>query len=388
MASADEDRCSKHACHANVLCYSRLFCLTLRGKMLNNRLSLLALFAPSILAQANLGPTSLINSFETPQDLKMLSASSATFTQVTQDVTRRAVCAPGELSGPRVSPPSIFSAQSAGLPPWNWSGLGGLAFDVCNPSGQTLNLYVVMTDATPFNGADKSDVADWGAALDANSCGTMLTLFQNPPPPLSMGMQVAPPVPGYIVMQYDDGTVDFSHIYQFEFYLKSPPAPVTLLFDNVRVFSANVSSLLYTGIVDSFGQYTQESWPGKVSSDNDLTEEAQLESEQAVAMPGSADQYGGNLGFPAVEATGFFRTTQDAAGRWWLVTPLGHLFFSIGMDEVPWLTTAQVATGTLTTDTQGRQQMFTSLPASGDPLAAFDTPAGSWPPPAEFGHSV
>ena len=159
-----------------------------------------------------------------------------------------------------------------------------------------------------------------------------------------------------------------------------------MIFDNVRVFTANVGSLLYTGIVDSYGQFTQEAWPGKVSSDNDLQVEAQAESALPFPASGSLDPYGGNLSLPSVAATGFFRTTQDAAGKWWLVTPLGHLFFATGMDEIPYLTTAKIATGQRTTDTQGRLQMFTSLPASTDPLAAFYTPAWStWPPPASLG---
>ena len=168
--------------------------------MLNNRLSLLLLLAPSLFAQANLGSTTLINSFETAQDLKMLSTTSATYTKVTQDVTNGQYAL--QVNFQVASFPSInFLSQLAGLQPWNWSNFGGLAFDVCNPTGQTVALSLVMTDATPLNGADKSHVADWSAPVGADSCGTMLTLFQNSPSPLSMGMQGGPPVPGYIVMQ-------------------------------------------------------------------------------------------------------------------------------------------------------------------------------------------
>jgi hypothetical protein len=186
--------------------------------MLKKSLSLLVLFASNILAQSNLGSVTLINSFETPQDLKMLSTTSATFTQVTQDATdgTHALQVNFQLANFAFI---NFRTQLAGLPPWNWSGQGGLAFDVCNPTGQTVNVHVLMTDTTPLNGGDKTHVADWTAPLAANSCGTMLTPFQNLPSPLSMGMQFAPPLPGYILMQQSDGTVDFSHIYEFDFYL-------------------------------------------------------------------------------------------------------------------------------------------------------------------------
>jgi len=354
--------------------------------MLKKSLSLLLLFAPGILAQANLGSTTLINSFETPQDLKMLSTTAATFTQVTTDVTAGQYAV--QVTYQPATPPAKFSflnftAQSASLPPWNWSGLGGLAFDACNPGTDPVTIALVMGDQTPLNGGDKSNVEDWSATLNAGTCGTVLALFGNLPTPLSMGMQTAPPLPGFILMQYQDGTVDFSQIHQFDFYIASPAAPVTLIFDNVRVFTANIGSQLYTGIVDAFGQFTGASWPGKVSSASDLQAQAQAESALPFPASGSLDQYGGSLALPAVASTGYFRTTQDAAGKWWLVTPLGHLFFATGVDKVPWITTPST-TGDKSSDTQGREQMFTFLPAAADPLAALDTPAGHYPPPANL----
>lgn len=351
--------------------------------MLNNRLSLLVLFAPSLLSQANLGTTTLINSFETPQDLKVLSTLSASFTQVTQDATNGQYAL--QVNFQLASFAFLnFRTQLAGLPPWNWSDQGGLAFDVCNPTGQTVNVHVLMTDATPLNGSDKTHVADWAAPLAANSCGTMLVPFQNPPSPLSMGMQAPPPLPGYILMQYQDGTVDFSHVYEFDFYLNNPPSPTTLIFDNVRVFNANESSQLYTGIVDAYGQFAKVTWPGKVSSDTDLTAQAKAEAALPLPASGSFDKYGGILALPSVATTGYFRTTQDAAGKWWLVTPLGHLFFATGIVQVPYLTTPSTL-GRQATDTQGREQMFTFLPGATDPLAAFNTAPVSYVPPASLG---
>jgi hypothetical protein len=288
--------------------------------MLNNHRSLLLLLllAPKLFAQANLGATTLINSFETPQDLKMLSTTAATFKQVTTDATAGQYAV--QVTYQPATPPAKFSflnftAQSAGLPPWNWSGLGGLAFDACNPGTDPVTIGLVMGDQTPLNGNDKSHTEGWTATLNANTCGTVVALFGNLPTPVSMGMQAGPPLAGLILMQYQVGTVDFSQIHQFDFYIPSPAAPVTLIFDNVRVFTANIGSLLYTGIIDAYGQFAKETWPGKVSSDDDLKAQAQLESAQKVAGPSATDPYGGTLALPAVSATGYFRTTQDAAGR-------------------------------------------------------------------------
>ncbi len=53
----------------------------------------------------------------------------------------------------------------------------------------------------------------------------------------------------------------------------------------------------------------------------------------AAASPPALDRWGGRLDRPARAATGFFRTEQTE-GRWWLVTPEGHLFWNVGINAV------------------------------------------------------
>ncbi len=137
--------------------------------------------------------------------------------------------------------------------------------------------------------------------------------------------------------------------------------------------------------MDRFGQYTRADWPGKVKSEADL--KAQLADEQAElkarpAMP-ERDEYGGWAAGPKLEATGYFRTVKRD-GKWWLVTPSGHLFFSLGMDSV------NPSEGA--TMVEGREQMFEWLPGEGDPLAAHfqvsrrraPAGAGNQRPPRSF----
>src|ERR1700757_4486107 len=50
------------------------------------------------------------------------------------------------------------------------------------------------------------------------------------------------------------------------------------------------------------------------------------------AQSGEYDRYGGWLKLSGTK-TGFFHTPQ-IDGRWWLVTPDGHAFFSKGVDNV------------------------------------------------------
>lgn len=51
------------------------------------------------------------------------------------------------------------------------------------------------------------------------------------------------------------------------------------------------------------------------------------------ARPFATDRWGGRTDRPARRATGFFRTEQ-IDGRWWLVTPEGHLYWNVGINSV------------------------------------------------------
>ena len=56
--------------------------------------------------------------------------------------------------------------------------------------------------------------------------------------------------------------------------------------------------------------------------------------------PTGWDKYGGSKDGPALKATGFFYPAKHD-GKWWLVTPGGHLFFSRGegkkiMEKISW----------------------------------------------------
>jgi hypothetical protein len=130
-------------------------------------------------------------------------------------------------------------------------------------------------------------------------------------------------------------------------------------------------------LVDQFGQWMGDDWPGKATSLDQLRA-AWAAEEKALASTALPEcRYGGYEGTKA-QATGFFRV-EKIDGKWWFVDPDGHLFLSVGSDSI----------GTsAATVTQGREQLFAALPpadpASGRPRAASSPliapPAA--PPPA------
>lgn len=86
-------------------------------------------------------------------------------------------------------------------------------------------------------------------------------------------------------------------------------------------------------MVDEFGQARWLDWPGKIHREEELREDGRKDIALAVAAPQAEDQrsrYGGLLGGPKLEATGFFRV-EKVDGKWWFVDPEGNLFWSLGV---------------------------------------------------------
>ncbi len=90
-------------------------------------------------------------------------------------------------------------------------------------------------------------------------------------------------------------------------------------------------------LLDKYGQYNLADWPDKIKSDADLVADAQKEADllkNTKPLPADGcDMYGGELSAGNFKATGFFRF-EKVDGRWWLVSPEGHLFFLKGMDSL------------------------------------------------------
>lgn len=116
-----------------------------------------------------------------------------------------------------------------------------------------------------------------------------------------------------------------------EFVLMDLQAAGTLTPPTAQVTDADP----YFPCIDTFGQYRHRDWPGKLKSLEELRERARAEESEwsARPRPDDWDEWGGWKGGPALPATGFFRTAKHE-GKWWLVDPAGHLFWSHGVDCV------------------------------------------------------
>jgi hypothetical protein len=91
-------------------------------------------------------------------------------------------------------------------------------------------------------------------------------------------------------------------------------------------------------------------------------EQQQLKTWLAERERSSLDKFGGWNKGPDFKASGFFRT-EKSDGRWYLVTPEGHPFYSLGVNTV--------AADTSQTYVAGREWMFGALPKVDEPLASY-----------------
>ena len=133
-------------------------------------------------------------------------------------------------------------------------------------------------------------------------------------------------------------------------------------FSNLRVSPWNVPIGKAAGplddsifpFVDPYGQFIHREWQGKVHADADLIAARQAEEADLKNHPGPAewDAYGGWARGPALKATGHFRT-EKVDGKWWLVDPDGHLFWSHGITCVGM---------TVTSSVKNREHFYAALP--------------------------
>jgi hypothetical protein len=254
---------------------------------------------------------------------------------------------------------------------WGWSQMSRLVIPVENPGDEALTLLLGVEDQMSRSMTGQVGIAPRSASN--------LAISIDASPPQSMGMIAGPSRaaagldPGTLPITATAGAIDGSHVTLFRLGMPRPWAPKPLVVEPPRVEPDRTS---YDGIVDGFGQFLPGEWPEKVSSAQMLrakgAEEARAVAQWLADSP-RRDRFGGLLEAGGFRATGFFRTeTRD--GRWWLVTPEGNAFFSIGMDVIALAGETYV---------DGREFMFRDLPVPDGELAAHwsesDDRGGLWP---------
>src|SRR6516225_4268386 len=252
--------------------------------------------------------------------------------------------------------------------PADWSGVSALAIPIDNPTTEPIDL-VIRVDDDPHADGEHHSLSGRPLVRPGEAGVLILPLPTNDA--LPMGMVAGPPreaprLDTFVrVIGGARGAIERRHVTAIHLILLRRSAGRSLIFGDPGIISgSDPGPEVYRSIVDSFGQYARAGWDGKIGSNEDLQrarfgEEQQLQELLPPAL--RLDRYGGLLEGPAFDATGFFRT-ERRDDRWWLVTPDGHGFFSLGIDVV--------SPDIGATFVEGREFMFAELPGSGSPLAA------------------
>jgi hypothetical protein len=239
--------------------------------------------------------------------------------------------------------------------PLDCGRFGAVAFHVKNPAGSPVTLHLEVKDTAG---------ARTQGTFKLRAHGDLAVAFPlNSPDPLDMGMRGPAAIPGYRLFTCDHQKLDLSRIAS----IAVRPSESGITIADVRL----IPGITYNKIVDPFGQFALEDWPGKLKDQSGFAQRRAAEEAAIAAHPRlpDHDEYGGWAAGPTLDATGFFRAAKRD-GKWWLVTPGGHLFLSFGVNSI---TTTEGDT-----ITEGREEMFQWLPARGDPLAAHFRENRDW----------
>ncbi|WP_371920675.1 beta-agarase [Pseudomonas sp. HMWF032] len=270
------------------------------------------------------------------------------------EVLRRVAFHPAQQPSLRLSP------QSGS---WDWSQQTVISLRVQNAMDWALTLDVQIDSLD-------GQRLQTRIALPAGPVQTLLIPLKATTP-RDQGMRAGLPMPWthkgqrWLLADTVSGALDLSQVSAVTVSIPQPKAKQQILISQFAVSSEPLSQAAYAGIVDRYGQFTRADWPEKVKSDPQLQDAIAQEQKQLqdwLAERPAQDKFAGWLGGQPFEASGFFRT-EKRDGRWYLITPEGHPFYSLGVNAV----TAQQSA----TYIEGREGMFSELPPAGDALAIY-----------------
>ncbi len=254
-------------------------------------------------------------------------------------------------------PSALFRA---GDRPWDWSAYNGLMLTVHNPGTESVQFGVRVDDDPRADGALYCRQG-WGT-IEPGKTGTFVLPLSSSDP-MSIGMRGLPnPRPDVqSIALTTNNELRTQHIVAFQIFMHRPKQPTPLIVQEIRLVSWLPDPKTLRAIIDEYGQYTETDWLGKVKTPDDFKRHLAEEERDLQAHPSipEYDEFGGWKDGPQLPATGYFRT-EKVNGKWWLVTPKGTLFLSIGMDCV------RTDEATMVT---GRERLFRWLPKDDDPLA-------------------
>ncbi len=246
---------------------------------------------------------------------------------------------------------------------FDWGAGACLIFDATNPTDKVINLHVKAVD-----GGGNETVGK--VVVPANTTKSAFMSFNTRA--MYLGMRFFPQTNGRDRTSYAWGSkgLDISDISEFSFFVYTPTEESSIIIDNIDIEADPAASADYlTGIIDSYGQYSERDWETKIHNDAELKSSYQEELNWMAQNPQDTSErskYGGWSAGPKLEATGHFRT-EFYDGKWTLVDPEGYIYFSTGLDILRF--------DDMKTWISGRENMFQEVPTGGSHYASINSAA-------------
>ena len=225
---------------------------------------------------------------------------------------------------------------------WDIGDYTRLEFDIANPGTEKIQIRVR---------ADNEGASDWGnSAIDTGFLAPGQRKIFNLLIPRQYDVRDQYPelkpligmsgLPGGLLSHWH--TLDARDVRELRIEIVGGQGkPQQLQVFSVRATHPVVPQILrdkgaaFFPFVDQYGQYRWANWPGKVGSLAQLQANARAEARDLKANPAPAswDRFGGWKTGPQLAATGGWGTVKRD-GKWWIVDPDGHLFWSHGPNSV------------------------------------------------------
>ncbi|MFJ3482037.1 beta-galactosidase [Pseudomonas sp. NPDC090202] len=321
---------------------------------------------PAAIALLCAGPLSAADSQQTlfnfvrPADVVQVTTQDTSLPQSNAEQTAEGEVLRRVVFNP-VARPSLRLTPQSGV--WDWSGDSAMTLRLQSAMDWALTLYVQIQSSD-------GKTLDSRIDLPAGPAQTLIVPLQASSP-LSQGMRAGPPMPWTyegqrVLLASTSGELNPAQVTSVTVSMSKPDVAQSVLIEKFGVQQGDaIQKAVYSNLLDGYGQYSRGKWPEKISSDDQLKSLAAKEQQQLKSWlkeRPAHDRYGGLIKGPAFEAKGFFRT-EKRNERWYLVTPDGHPFYSLGVNAI--------AADDSQTYIEGREGMFAGLPGNDDPLATF-----------------
>jgi hypothetical protein len=307
------------------------------------------------------GQQTLFN-FVRPADVVQLTTQDASLPQANAEQTAEGEVLRRVIFNPVAAPAIVLKPQSG---TWDWSANSAMTLRLQSAQDWAQTFFLTLRSADGKTLTSRVDVPAGPAQT--------LVIPLKAQSPGSQGMRAGPPMPWTYegqrtLVASSAGELTLDQVASVTLSMDHPGAAQNVLIERFGTLQGDqVQQAAYRDIVDSYGQFTRGKWPEKVGSDEQLKAAAAKERQQLdgwLAERGKQprDRFGGVTQAQGFESTGFFHTAKRGE-RWYLVTPEGNPFFSLGVNAV--------APEGGRTYVQDREWMFSDLPQGEEPLGRY-----------------